>query len=85
MGFKTDSPVPPMVDGLFVRGGAPLRAKAATWKVVVVLETNLDSTALCHQIGLLERVVMKTYLDGISLPAKVDWIDRKKKTHCSQP
>jgi len=45
MGFKTDSPVMPMVDGLFIHEWGATTCKAATWKVVVLLETNLDSTA----------------------------------------
>ena len=73
------STLEPLKDGLLVRGGTPLRAQAATWKVVVILQTNLDSTILCQEIHLVKKAILETYMDGIPSSAITDWNRRLER------
>ena len=73
------SSLKPLKDGLLVRGRMPLRAQAAIWKVVVVLNMNLDSTILCQEIHLVKKAIVETYMDGILSYAIIDWKRRLER------
>ena len=69
----------PLEDGLVVTGGAPLRAKAANWRVVVVLHATLEVTTMLREVKTLEGAVASIDPERIPALALLDWTSRLGK------